>query len=139
MISLGGSVGDGNGASVTETDVGGITGVVAVGGGIESVMGAGNEIGGAGSVVPGSADGVAKFGDGAVARAGGGDATPGNPKACGVGTLSVAPARRILGLPFAKASGLPASRIAIIWGRLMAVEGRTRLATALKVSPGLTG
>ena len=63
----------------------------------------------------------------------------GAPSACGVGTLSVAPERRVLGLPLANAVGLPVTRMAIICGMLIAVEGRIRLAIAAKVSPGLTG
>jgi hypothetical protein len=75
----------------------------------------------------------------AIAAAGPGAGAPAMPRDCGVGTLSVEPARRVLGLPLANASGLPATKTAIICGRLMAVEGRTRLAIASRVSPDLTG
>ena len=69
--------------------------------------------------------------------AGGG--VPCVPSACGVGTFRVAPTRSVLGLPLLNAAGLPAIRIAIICGMLTAVEGRTRLATAVKVSPRRIG
>lgn len=66
-------------------------------------------------------------------------AAAGAPNACGVGTLSVAPERKVLGLPLTNAAELPATRIAIICGMLIAVEGRTRLAIPARVSPDLTG
>jgi len=61
------------------------------------------------------------------------------PSAFGFGTFNVAPARSVLGLPLTKASGLPATRIAIICGAVIVGEDRTRRAIAARVSPGFTG
>jgi len=125
------------GNEVVSTDGGGVPGSVVADGGGNSGMDAGGGLvcvksTGAGAI---AGAGVAD----AAASSGTGGAGGGAPSACGAGTLSVAPERRVLGLPLAKAVGLPATRMAIICGRLIAVEGRTRLATAARVSPGLTG
>ena len=130
--------------------VGGTTGAAGKDTGAAGVVAAGGEIGGAGvgsgGVIAGgvgTAVGSAGTGIGAAASSGAGtEAGAGalcTPSACGVGTLSTDPVRKVLGLALVNASGLPATRTAIICGRLIAVEGRTRLAIACRVSPGLTG
>ena len=83
--------------------------------------------------------GISGIGAGATGAVTGASGAAGAPSACGVGTLRTALARRVLGLPLANASGLPATRIAIICGVLMVGDEGIFLAMAAKVSPGLTG
>ena len=156
---------DDNGSDVGVGAAGGVTsvtgvvdnGVVAIGGGgglgsTAAGLGVGAAAGRGAGVLGGvKSTGAGAAGAGAIAAAGSGAAgiavanfgadvaVVGAPSACGVGTLSVAPERRVLGFPLLKAVGLPAIRIAIICGTLIAVEGRTRLAIAASVSPALTG
>lgn len=94
-------------------------------------------LGGAAATSVGGGDDVVSKVDGA--DGGGTAAVPSMPSAWAVGTRSIAPRRKILGLPSANAPGLPATKIDIICGTLIVVEGRTRLAIPDKVSPDLTG
>ena len=112
----------------------GALGSETAGAGGSAATGGLGELGGGASVGSGALTGSGI--GGAAARIGGGAETP---SACAVGTFRVAPERSVFGLPLTNAAGLPAIRMAIISRKLTAVEGRTRLATAANVSPGLTG
>ena len=99
-------------------------------------------IGGGGASAIGGGAGTSAIGGGAgteTAAITGAEAAVGAPRACGVGTFRTALARSVLGLPLTNASGLPASRIAIICGALRVGDDGTFLTMAAKVSPGLTG
>lgn len=142
------------GVLATAGGPGGTSGVVLVATAVDGVASGGVAAGETASgeaVTGGEAAGATASGDcktapGSVADGFGvtsaiveGGAAPCTPNAWAAGTWSMAPRRKTLGLLLANAPGLLASKIDIICGKLIAVEGRTWLAIAIKVSPDLMG